>query len=207
MTGSSSPFTCSGSSCTGNANGDLYDNAAIDTQINGPNNQLLAQAAAAGMLNFGSSSILSGADNASAAVTGLVAANLPQNLPASDAFSLINTLGPFNGVVLWQDQANSTIEYTQYGNVNTSCAGGIDNPCTKTLPVAGSEGLTLQAPANTGIEGIVYQPRGAFLQTQGGTIQGPIQIITGAVSMQGGGRISLTAPPASAQRRVVALVE
>jgi hypothetical protein len=67
--------------------------------------------------------------------------------------------------------------------------------------------MTLQAPANTGIEGIVYQPRGAFLQTGGGTIQGPMQIITGAISMQGGGTINITLPPTSAKRRVVALVE
>jgi hypothetical protein len=204
MTGSSSPFICSGSSCTGNANGDLYPNLGQQLVSSNP---LLVQAAQAGMLNFGTTSILSGADGASAAVTGLVAKNLPLNLPASNAFSLVNTLGPFDGVVFWQDQANSTIEYTQYGNVNTSCAGGIDNPCTKTLPVVGSEGLTLQALPNTGIEGVVYQPRGAFLQTQGGTIQGPIQIITGAISMQGGGKISLTPPPTSAKRRVVALVE
>jgi hypothetical protein len=72
--------------------------------------------------------------------------------------------------------------------------------------VFGSEGLTLRATSGTGIQGIVYQPRGAFLQTQGGTIQGPIQIITGAVSMAGG-TINITLPPTSAKRRAVTLVE
>ena len=202
MTGSSSPTTCGGSLCV-NTNGDLYPN--LGYQING--NPLLVQAATmTSMLNFGSVSLLAGADSNSAAVTGLVASNLPNNLPVSNAASLANTLAPFDGVVLWQDQANSTIEYTSIGDINTSC-GSIDYPCTKTLPVPASAGMTLQAPANTGIEGIVYQPRGAFLQTGGGTIQGPIQIITGAISMQGGGTISVTLPPTSAKRRVVALVE
>jgi Putative Flp pilus-assembly TadE/G-like len=207
MTGSSSPVTCGASVCV-NSNGDLYPN--LEHQITG--NPLLLQAASAGLLNFGSVSLLAGADNAGAAVTGLIARNLPSSV------DLANTLTPFDGVVLWQDQANSTIEYNTapaLGNINTTCSGGnIDNPCTKTLPVFGSEGMTLQAPANTGIEGIVYQPRGAFLQTGGGTIQGPIQIITGAISMQGGGTINLTnkltangMPPTSAKRRVVALVE
>jgi hypothetical protein len=204
MTGSSSPITCGGNGCS-SANGDLYPN--LGTQINS-SSLLVTAATTTSMLNFGSVSILSGADSSSAAVTGLVAKNLPLNVPASNANSLANTLGPFDGVVIWQDQANSTIEYTSLGNINT-CGSptSIDTPCTKTLPVSGSEGMTLQAPANTGIEGIVYQPRGAFLQTAGGTIQGPIQIITGAISMQGGGTINITMPPTPAKRRVVALVE
>jgi hypothetical protein len=208
MTGSSSPITCSGSTCSNNTNLDLYPNLIAQFTNTNP---LLAQAAAAGMLNFGSVSILSGADSPGAAVTGLVAKNVPANLPSSNADSLSNTLGPFDGVVIWQDQANSTIRYTtSLGYINTSPACGgtsIDYPCTKTLPVTGSEGMTLQAPANSGIEGIVYQPRGAFLQTQGGTIQGPIQIITGAISMAGGGAINVTMPPTSAKRRVATLVE
>lgn len=207
MTGTSSPITCNGNVCT-NTNGDLYPN--LGYQIGG--NPLLVQAAGAGLLNFGSVSLLAGADNAGAAVTGLVAKNLPNNLPISNAASLANTLAPYDGVVLWQDQANSTLRYTSnagftsLGDINTSC-GNIDYPCTKTLPLPDSAGMTLQAPANTGIEGVVYQPRGAFLQTGGGTIQGPIQIITGAISMQGGGTINITMPPTSAKRRVVALVE
>jgi hypothetical protein len=204
MTGSSSPITCGSNGCS-NANGDLYPN--LRYQI--ASNPLLTQAATAtSMLNFGSVSILAGAGQASAAVTGLVARNLPLNVPSSNANSLSNTLGPFDGVVIWQDQANSTIEYTSVGNINT-CGSppSIDTPCTKTLPVSGSEGMTLQASSGTGIQGIVYQPRGAFLQTQGGTIQGPIQIITGAISMSGGGTINVTLPPTSAKRRVVALVE
>jgi hypothetical protein len=205
MTGSSSAFACSATACSGNANGDLYPNLLYQIN-NSTGSQILVHAASAGMLNFGSVSLLAGADSTGAAVTGLVARNLPNNLPISNAASLANTLAPYDGVVLWQDQANSTIQYTSIGDVNTSC-GNIDYPCTKTLPVPASAGMTLQAPANTGIQGIVYQPRGAYLQTGGGTIQGPIQIITGAIAMTGGGTISITMPPTSAKRRVATLVE
>jgi len=212
MTGSSSAFTCGGSPCntsdlnppiTGNTNGDLYPG--LMAQLT--SNQVLAQGAVHGLLTFGSVSLLTGADKASAAVTGLIAKNLPQN-SSDPTISLANTLGPFDGVVIWQDQANSTIKYTSLGNVDTSCSVGIDNPCTKSLPISGSEGITLQASSGTGIQGIVYQPRGGFIQTQsGGTIAGPIQIITGAISLQGGGTINTTLPPTSAQRRVALLVE
>ena len=198
LTGSSSAITCSGvgGNCT-NTNGDLYRNLGVQIA----SNSMLINAATTGLLNFGSTTLLANADSSGAAVTGLVAKNLPANLLSNLSF----TLGPFDGVVLWQDQANSTIAYTANGNVNVSC-GNIDNPCLENGHVAGMEALTLQANSGTGLQGVVYQPRGAFLQTGGGNIQGPIQIITGAVSMNGG-QIRVTMPPTSVTRRVVTLVE
>jgi hypothetical protein len=198
MTGSSSAITCTGNACN-NANQDLYPNLA--TQIS--SNPLIVQAATTTtVLNFGSVYLLAGADSPGAAVTGLVAKNLPLNLPPSNPLSLANTLGPFDGVVLFQDQANSTMEFTW----NSSCTGTIDYPCPETSHLAGTEAMTLQAAPGTGIQGVVYQPRGAFLQNQGGTIQGPIQIFTGAILMQGG-TINVTLPPTSVKRLVVTLVE
>jgi hypothetical protein len=196
MTGSSSAFTCSLTACTGNANGDLYSPALL-AQIS--SNPVLIQAAVANILTFGSVSLLAGADSTSAAVTGVVAKNLPSSLLTN----LNYTLAPFDGVVLWQDQANSTITYTSTGNISV-CGVNINYPCTKSL--SASTAMTLQAATGTGIQGIVYQPRGAYLQTGGGTVQGPIQIITGAISL-GGGSASLTMPPTGAKRRVVTLVE
>ncbi len=197
MTGTSSSIALSRYGYN-NANSDLYPN--LGYQIG--SNPLLVQAATTtSMLNFGSVSLQAGADQSSTAVTGLVASNLPLNLPPSNPLSLANTLGPFAGVVLWQDQANSTIEYMW----NSNCSGTIDYPCPEPSHISGTEAMTLQAATSTGIQGVVYQPRGAFLQTSG-TIQGPIQIITGAISMQGG-TINVTLPPTSVKRLVVALVE
>ena len=124
MTGTSSPITCGGSGCS-NGNGDLYPN--LGTQIS--SNSLLVSAATgatAPMLNFGPVSLLASADSSSAAVTGLVAKNLPSSLVSN----LSNTLVPFDGVVLWQDQANSTIGYTPNsivqlpGYINTATCSG-----------------------------------------------------------------------------------
>ena len=111
LTGTSSAITCSGGNCT-NTNGDLYRN--LGGQI--ASNSMLINAATAGLLNFGSTTLLANADSSGAAVTGLVAKNLPANLLANLSF----TMGPFDGVVLWQDQANSTIAYTANGNINVS---------------------------------------------------------------------------------------
>jgi hypothetical protein len=204
MTGSSSAITCSGSGCT-NANGDLYPNLA--TQIS--SNPLLKTAATTtNLLNFGSVSLLAGADSSGHAVTGIVAKNLPANFPPSNPLSLANTLGPFDGVVVWQDQANSAIEYARDGSGNIAiCSANIDYACAEPGHVSGTEAMTLRAISGTGLQGVVYQPRGAYLRTGSGNIQGPIQIITGAVSMQGGGAINITLPPTSVKRRVVALVE
>ncbi len=77
LTGSSSAITCSGvgGNCT-NTNGDLYPNLGVQIA----SNQMLINAATAGLLNFGSATLLANADSSGAAVTGLVAKNLPANL-------------------------------------------------------------------------------------------------------------------------------
>jgi hypothetical protein len=222
MTGTSSPIfyeTTPSPPRWTNTNGDLYPNLATQFGIpnsspnapNAPNALLVAAATTTNLLNFGSVSLLAGADSSGHEVTGIVAKNLPANFPPSNPLSLANTLGPFDGVVVWQDQANSTIEYATDGsgniNVSPSCSTGIDYPCAEPGHVSGTEAMTLHAASGTGIQGVVYQPRGAYLRTGSGNIQGPIQIITGALSMQGGGTINITLPPTSVKRRVVALVE
>jgi hypothetical protein len=55
---------------------------------------------------------------------------------------------------------------------------------------------------------LFYQPRGAFLTLQGnGNIRTPLQLITGALSLQGGPDITLLPIGNPLTRRVVALVE
>jgi len=197
LTGSSSSFNVSGGTVTGNSNGDLYPG--LLAQIN--SNPLLVGLASAGSLAFGPVSLLAGSDQASAAVSGLDPANV--TLPAN--------LKPFGGVVLWQDQANSPLKYLSDGNIDTSCNDqSIDNPCTKTLANANSPGFTFQANPTAGLTGVVYQPRGAWISTQGGQnagIQGAVQIISGAILMQGHGTISTTPPLIPLKRRVAALIE
>lgn len=187
LTGASGPFTGDATTAAGPA--DLYPY--LLAQIN--SNAFLVAAAEAGQLTFGPVSLSPGpAGN----VTGLdpTSPTVPQNLL------------PFCGIVLWQDQANSTMKYQPDGNIDVSC-GGISTPCTKAAPNAV---LSVNTTNNMGFTGTIYQPRGAWIDISGGTLKGNLQVITGAVI--GGTAISL-APPSKVipnlilRRRVVALVE
>jgi hypothetical protein len=50
--------------------------------------------------------------------------------------------------------------------------------------------MNLQA-TNTNMRGAIYQPRGAWLNIQGGGNIANLQIITGALNVQGGGSVVL----------------
>jgi hypothetical protein len=203
LTGSSSGFTFNsdGSAITGNANGDLYPG--LINVINGSNNANLAlvqMAALNGALAFGAANIQVSLGNvASANPSGLdpsVLSTLTSPYPSNLQF--------FGGIVLWQDQANSSVLYNPQGNI--ACAGSANNPCPRTLANANSPQLTLPG-APLGLSGIIYQPRGAWINiSNGAPLSGMLQIITGAVS--GGGTISISSPPTiPLRRRIVALIE
>ena len=189
FTGSSGAFTLDIPTHTATGPSDLYPNLLME--IN--SNRLLVDAATGtSQLNFAPVSLSTGpAGN----VSGLDASNslLPPNLV------------PFGGIVLWQDQANSTIRYTPTGDVDLSC-GGINTPCPKALP---STFMNVQTQYNLGFTGTIYQPRGAWINIGPGTLGGPMQVITGAVAGSAGSAVGLTAPPANLRlrRRVVALIE
>jgi Flp pilus assembly protein TadG len=185
LTGASGPFT--GTVTTASGPTDLYPS--LLTQIN--SNELLVVAAEAGQLAFGPSSLSTGPK---VNVSGLD--------PTSSVLPL--NLIPFGGIVLWQDQADSTVNYLPDGNIDLSC-GGINTPCPKGVanPV-----LNVGASGNLGLTGTIYQPRGAWINIGTGTLTGNLQVITGAVT--GGGGVNLSVPAnlnLRLRRRVVALIE
>jgi hypothetical protein len=68
--------------------------------------------------------------------------------------------------------------------------------------------MHLQATPKTHLSGAIYQPRGAWLTLQGGgTITAPLQVVTGAVDVQGGPDLMLLGVPVPLKRKVAALVE
>lgn len=185
LTGASGPFT--GTVTTASGPTDLYPN--LLAQIN--SNELLVLTAEAGKLAFGPTFLSTGPK---VNVTGLDPTSplVPQNLI------------PFGGIVLWQDQADSKVNYMPDGNIDLSC-GGINAPCAKGVP---NPVLNVQASGNLGLTGTIYQPRGAWMNIGAGTLTGNLQVITGAVT--GGGGINLGPPTGlnlRPRRRVVALVE
>ena len=68
--------------------------------------------------------------------------------------------------------------------------------------------MDLEASAFGGLNGLIYQPRGAYMDIQGnGTKQDATTLITGAIRMDGGANITLTPNSLSAtQTKVMPLI-
>lgn len=116
-------------------------------------------------------------------------------------------LDPFSPTVFWQDQRNSRVKYLADGNLDVSC-GSRTNPCTNSPENDLSREMFLRATPNVTIYGAAYQPRGAWLNLQaGGNYTGPLQIVTGAVRLQGSPPLNLSSISNPITRRVAALVE
>jgi hypothetical protein len=139
-----------------------------------------------------------------AAVHGLnpAAGGIPSDQDQQNPFGA--GLSRFAGVVLWQDQANSTVKYTQRGQIDASCNNNdINHPCTNGYPT--NPTITLGSQGIAGMDGLFYQPRGAALISgQGG--QNKLQIVTGRFENNGAG-LELSSPTVPFKRRIVALIE
>jgi hypothetical protein len=84
----------------------------------------------------------------------------------------------------------------------------LDNPCTRSLSNNSSPELDIQASPNINLYGIIYQPRGAWTTLiGGGGYASPLQLITGAVNVQGNANIDLLSLSRSLTRTVAALIE
>lgn len=117
-------------------------------------------------------------------------------------------LKQYTPVVIWQDQANSYVKYTD-GLVDTSC-GSLDQPCYNSYPAPPSLApqLSIWATESAKLAGAIYQPRGAWTILQGsGKYQGPLQIISGAIASVGTSDVTLVGPTNPIVRYVTALVE
>jgi hypothetical protein len=201
FTGASGPFTGTPTNAVGPS--DLYPN--LITQIN--TSADLIGMGDGGQLAFGPVSFQTGP-----------AGNVTSLDPTSAA--LPQSLIPFGGIVMWQDQANSAIPYTTPATLPPSPGPGyvdifscshatMANPCTKTPPLqkANSPGINVQTQYALGFNGTIYQPRGAWINVGPGTLGGPIQVITGSVAGNPGSAMFLTPPTVPLRRRVVALIE
>lgn len=117
-------------------------------------------------------------------------------------------LQPFAPVLMWQDQANTTLKYTGTGALDLSCG----SPCTNILAVPGSQEMILQASAlGVNLYGTIYAPRAAWTTIlgllPGDSIKGPLQLITGALQMAVFTNLSVTPVPNPLTRRTVSLIQ
>jgi hypothetical protein len=115
-------------------------------------------------------------------------------------------LKDFAPVILWQDQANSVIEYTSRGYIDTSC-GQPECPNTGLVDDRSTE-LFFKASPNLHIYGTAYQPRGAFTSmVGGGGYSSPLQLIAGALMVHGNANVRLQELNNPLFIKIVSLVE
>lgn len=135
-------------------------------------------------LTFAKISIKTG-NNAGSSVTLYGLNRTSPNLPPE--------LLPFAPVLTWQDQRNSYVRYNSDGTV-AQCPD-LANPClNSTYPGLSSDSpqMELWATPYTNMKGVIYQPRGAWAIVQAsGTIEAPIQLVTGAMKFQGNGTLTM----------------
>jgi hypothetical protein len=108
-----------------------------------------------------------------------------------------SSLTPFTNLLMWQDRSNSTVTYDGAGNVVSTTNPG--------LAAENSPGMNLLG-LNAELNGVVYQPRGAWVTTdvtgannEGncGTLSGALKLITGAFQAnceEPRGTVNLKAP-------------
>ena len=159
-------------------------------------------------LQFGKAGIKSGNnDDSRVQLYGLNAQD--NDVKSTTANAIGYKLDEFAPAVIWQDQKNSNVKYTDDGYIDTtSCGAGydLDNPCTN--PESPSRQLDLWASQYAAYGGYIYQPRGAWTVVQAGPgYEGPLQIVSGAMKLQGSGDLTLTGPSRPILRYVAALVE
>lgn len=127
-------------------------------------------------------------------------------------------LKPYNSVIMWQDRRNSTVKYEANGangNIAASCGGNTATDCAKIAGELSADGvatdspkLVLQGSPNVAIRGSIYQPRGAWTSLNGGgNLNSALQLVTGAVQVQGNANLILTPAPNTIPQTLVALVE
>jgi hypothetical protein len=121
-------------------------------------------------------------------------------------------LAKFAPALIWQDQGNTTLRYTDSGLLDASC-GGI---CGNLLSVPGSQEMIIQASQSGGKAGVnlygtIYGPRGSWLTIlgllPGDTVAGPLQIVTGALQMTLNASLNLQTVTRPPQRLVASLIQ
>ena len=171
-----------------------------------------ASCSAGSCLGYGDVTMKSGNGNNN--TVDLYGLNKNYTLPGDQGYN-DNTLNDFAPAVIWQDQGNSSVLYnttdknsplaspTGSGNIVTSGSyagytcppSGSADACVKASSSATTL-LTYNAQGGAPLHGLLYQPRGASINVQGGFNTGvpssPLQIITGSMGFGGSGHVVLT---------------
>jgi hypothetical protein len=172
-------------------------------------------------LDYSLSSIKSGNNlNSSVSLFGLNAglANLmpgETNIAGNtlSKFALFPIGGVGAGILFWQDQGNSYVNYDDWGRVEYgSCT--INAPCTNASNSGEpwdpdrSPQFEIWSSPYADLQGVIYQPRGAWTLVQAnGDYTGAMRIISGAMKFQGAGTLTMTGAGSPIIAWVTALIE
>ncbi len=123
-------------------------------------------------------------------LSGFDKSTLGQSIPA---------LSPYDGILIWQDQRDSTDIYDSTGHVIACFVGCPNTPTTAQYEAnnvtATSPGLSMSDGNGTAVlKGAIYQPRGAWYEINPGTTgvtNSPLQVFTGMLD-GGGGNTNFT---------------
>lgn len=154
-------------------------------------------------LFYGSANFQSGNNNTTINLHGLN----PDASPIKG--SALETFAPS---LIWWDQGNSTVKHDINGNVVTdaTCGGNgtLDGACVLVPADLNSTELQIGASPKVNLYGTVYQPRGTWTtMIGGGGYMGPIQLITGALKVQGNANVNLVVPEDTVEITIVALIQ
>lgn len=140
-------------------------------------------------LKFGQTNLGDGSESVTLFGLNSNAINPPPSTPTNSQQFSLNDFGP---VVIWQDQRFSDVQYTSTGNI--ACAG--DTQCTNSTPV--DPVMTVSLTSSSSLNGILYQPRGAWLNVLDNgsagarpSLQGNLQLISGAVNLKANAYVKL----------------
>jgi Flp pilus assembly protein TadG len=136
------------------------------------------------------------------------------------------SLSQYDGILFWQDRRNSTVKYNADGSYNCTPPPFTDPSCTKTPAqykadrmIDDFESVEQEIgtkSAKISLNGVIYQPRGAILELcancgtdlgGSGTFKSQVQIITGALTLQGNVNATLTIPTHPLKRLITTLIE
>jgi hypothetical protein len=100
-------------------------------------------------------------------------------------------LADYAGVLGWQDRMNSVVKYDSSTNDVDSSCGDINKPCLTGLPADENRELEIWVTSSLTLYGFFVQPRGAWADVRLLESYSGLQILTGALRIQGHGSLVL----------------
>jgi hypothetical protein len=122
-----------------------------------------------------------------------------------------SSLSSYDGVLMWQDRRNTTIQYNNDGTITQSPPQATSSQllANRVPSKLNSPRILIDTGTRIHLNGVLYQPRGGWMQVgpQGGGWDGDSQLVSGLINMQGTAVLALEVPGQTFTVYKAALVE